>query len=52
VDDVLKGKIWAAQDPKRLGSKRRKDLLDIERLIETHPRLQSQIPQEILDRLK
>jgi hypothetical protein len=51
VEDVLKGKIWAAQDPERRASKRRKDLLDIERLIETHPRLQSQVPQEILDRL-
>jgi hypothetical protein len=51
VDDVLKGKIWAAQDPERRASKRRKDLLDIERLIETHPRLRSQVPQQIIDRL-
>jgi len=52
IEDVLTGKIWAAQDPERRASKRRKDLLDIERLIETHPRLQSQVPREILDRLK
>lgn len=52
IEDVLNGKIWAAQDPEGRASKRRKDLLDIERLVETHPRLQSQVPQEILDRLK
>jgi hypothetical protein len=52
IEDVLRGKIWAAQDPERRASKRRKDLLDIERLIETHPRLQSQVPQDLLDRLK
>jgi hypothetical protein len=51
IDDVLKGKIWAAQDTERRSSKRRKDLLDIERLIETHPRLRSQVPLEIIERL-
>ena len=50
VEDVLAGKIWAAQDPERRASKRRKDLLDIERLIEAHPRLRSQVPPEILAR--
>jgi hypothetical protein len=48
---VLTGKIWAAQDPERRASKRRNDLLDIERLIEADPRLRSQVPHEILDRL-
>src|ERR1700691_1305860 len=42
IEDVLKGKIWAAQDPERRASKRHKDLLDIERLIEAHPRLRGQ----------
>jgi hypothetical protein len=51
IEDVLKGKIWAAQDPERRASKRRKDLLDIERLIETHPKLRVQVPQDILARL-
>jgi antitoxin (DNA-binding transcriptional repressor) of toxin-antitoxin stability system len=32
--------------------KRRKDLLDIERLLETYPVLGTHIPPEILDRLK
>jgi hypothetical protein len=51
IEDVLKGKIWAAQDPERRASKRRKDLLDIERLIEAHPRLRSRVPQDLLSRL-
>jgi hypothetical protein len=51
IEDVLSGKIWAAQDPERRASKRRKDLLDIERLIEAHPRLRSQVPQDLLSLL-
>ena len=51
VEDVLDGKIWAVQDPERGPSKRRKDLLDIERLIEAHPRLKVRVPEEILARL-
>ncbi len=52
LKDVLQGKIWAAMDPKRRPSKRRKDLLDIERLIERHPALRAQVPAEILERLE
>jgi hypothetical protein len=51
VEDVLNGKIWAVQDAQLHASKRRKDLLDIERLIEAHPRLRSQVPPEIIARL-
>jgi hypothetical protein len=51
IEDVLTGKIWAAQDPERRASKRRKDLLDIERLIEAHPRLRGQVPPDLLSRL-
>jgi hypothetical protein len=51
VEDVLDGKIWAVQDPERRPSKRRKDLLDIERLIEAHPRLRARVPAEILAQL-
>jgi hypothetical protein len=50
IEDLLKGKIWAAQDGERRPSKRRKDLLDIERLIEAHPRLRSRVPADILAR--
>ncbi len=51
IEDVLQGKIWAAADPERRSSKRRKDLLDIERLLESHPRLRSSVPPEILHHL-
>lgn len=51
VEDVLRGKVWAAQDPTRRPSKRQKDLSDIARLLEAYPSLQHQVPQELLDRL-
>jgi hypothetical protein len=51
VEDVLAGNVWAAQDPARRPSKRRKDLLDIERLLEAHPELRDRVPSEILDRI-
>ncbi len=51
LDDLLRGKIWAAQDPTRRGSKRQKDLADIARLLEAYPYLRSQVPGEILVRL-
>ena len=51
VEDVLRGKIWAASDPARRPSKQKKDLLDITRLLEAHPRLRSRVPADILERL-
>ena len=51
LEDVLQGKIWAAQDPERRGSKRQKDLADIARLIEAYPELRSRVPEDILSRL-
>lgn len=52
LEDVLQGKIWAALDPERRGSKRQKDLADIARLLERYPYLQEQVPPEILARLE
>jgi hypothetical protein len=51
VEDVLRGKVWAAQDLERRASKRQKDLADIARLLEGYPHLRSLVPQEILSRL-
>jgi len=51
IEDVVQGKIWAALDPERRPSKRRKDLLDIERLLEARPALRERVPPEILARL-
>ena len=51
IEDVLQGKIWAALDPERRGSKRQKDLADISRLLEKYPGLRLKVPQEIRARL-
>jgi hypothetical protein len=51
VEDILQGKIWAALDSERRGSKRQKDLADISRLLEAYPQYRSRVPREILDRL-
>ena len=51
VEDILRGKIWAAQDATRRGSKRQKDLADIARVLERYPELRSSVPADILSRL-
>jgi hypothetical protein len=51
VSDVLRGKVWAAEDPTRRASKRQKDLADIARLLERHPELRALVPTTVLDRL-
>jgi len=50
-EDVLQGKVWAAQDPTRRASKRQKDLADIARLLEAYPALRGQVPPGLLARL-
>ncbi|MEO5715628.1 MAG: nucleotidyl transferase AbiEii/AbiGii toxin family protein [Luteolibacter sp.] len=52
LEDTLKGKIAAYQDPQRRPSKRQKDLADISRLLEAHPSIKDLIPQPIYDRLE
>jgi len=51
LEDVLSGKVWAAQDPARRASKRQKDLADIARLLEAYPELRPWIPPDVLSRL-
>jgi hypothetical protein len=50
--DVLRGKVWAAQDLSRRPGKRRKDLLDIGRLVEADPALRRLVPRGILARFE
>ena len=45
--DTLAGKIIAWRDHERRPSKRQKDLLDIMRLIESHPELKTELPPEL-----
>lgn len=52
LEDILQGKIWAARDEARRPSKRRKDILDIERILEAYPDLRAQVPAEIIERLQ
>ena len=49
--DLLQGKIWAYLDPERRKTKRRKDLLDIERLLDSYPSLRQQVPPAILQQI-
>jgi len=51
LEDVPQGKIWAASDLTRRGTKRRKDLLDIERVLEANPQLRPRIPDELLQQI-
>ena len=51
VEDILQGKTWAASDFTRRPSKRRKDLLDIERILEAYPHLRDRVPSALLARL-
>jgi hypothetical protein len=51
LDDTLKGKIKAWSEPERRQSKRIKDLADIARLVEAHPRLWGQLPGELKDQI-
>jgi hypothetical protein len=51
LEDVLQGKLWAYADTERRASKRQKDLADILRLVETHPKLEAKLPVELKERL-
>ncbi|HET7090770.1 MAG TPA: nucleotidyl transferase AbiEii/AbiGii toxin family protein [Anaerolineae bacterium] len=51
LDDVLRGKVWAVQDPTRRASKRQKDLADIARLLDAYPALRDQVPGDVRARL-
>lgn len=46
VEDTLKGKLAAWSAPERRQSKRLKDLADIARLVEAHPRLWALLPAQ------
>src|ERR1017187_5325970 len=52
MQDTLRGKILACQDPERRASKRHKDLLDIMRLVEEHPKLRKFLPGDVAKKIK
>lgn len=51
IEDLLQGKVWAAQDETRRPSKRQKDLADIARALEAFPELRAGVPADVLARL-
>jgi hypothetical protein len=50
-EDTLRGKLLAYQDNRRRPSKRQKDLLDIMRLVEAHPKLRKLLPVAVVKKL-
>jgi len=52
MEDTLRGKIEAWRDPQRRASKRHKDLADIMRLLEAHPKLRRLIPDDVRSKLE
>ncbi len=51
LQDTLRGKILAWQDTERRASKRQKDLLDMMRLVEAHPKLRKQLPPDLAQKI-
>ena len=52
LEDTLRGKLLAWQDPERRASKRQKDLLDIMRLVEAHPKLRKRLPADLARKIE
>ena len=52
LPDTLAGKLLAYRDKERRASKRQKDLTDILRLVEAHPRLKKLLPADVAKKLK
>jgi hypothetical protein len=52
LPDTLRGKILAWRDSERRASKRQKDLLDIMRLVEAHPKLRKLLPANLARKIK
>jgi hypothetical protein len=49
--DLMASKVAAAMEPRRRPSKRQKDLADVARLLDVHPELAADLPEEIKSRL-
>ena len=52
LEDTLNGKLKAWAAPERRQSKRIKDLADIARLVEAHPELWSQLPEQLQNQIQ
>lgn len=52
ITNVVRGKVWAWSDPNRRFSKRKKDELDLIRILEGYPNLSDLMPAEIKRQLE
>lgn len=52
LEDTLRAKIKAWSDPKRIPSRRIKDLADIARLVEAHVSLWEQLPGNLQEQIQ
>ncbi len=52
LTDTLTGKLLAYRDRERRPSKRQKDLTDIMRLVEAHPKLKKLLPADVAKKIK
>lgn len=51
LNDVIKGKVWAWSDKTRRVTKRKKDELDLMRILEAHPETRNLMPEQIRDQV-
>ena len=51
LSNVVRGKIWAWSDEKRRPTKRKKDELDLMRILEVYPELREMMPREIREQV-
>lgn len=51
LKNITLGKIWAWQDTNRRPTKRKKDELDLMRILESHPETREMMPQEIKEQV-
>jgi hypothetical protein len=47
LEDVVRGKVWACEDPARRKSKRQKDLADLARIVEAYPATAALLPDTL-----
>ena len=47
LSDIVRGKVWAWSDVKRRTTKRKKDELDLMRILEAYPETRDLMPEQI-----
>jgi len=47
LEDIVHGKVWAWRDPRRRATKRKKDELDLMRILEAYPETRTLMPEQV-----